>query len=201
MWNEINSELLVRLRNGDEKAFEIVFYSFYGMLVNFADAYLADREASRDIVQSVFLKLWNKRDDILGDQSLKAWLYCLTRNECISYLRHLKVSRKFADKSREMTEKMQLHEEALQELDFNNMELDVIEKIIRDTLETLPERCREVFIMSRYDHLKNREIADQLGITLKAVEGNITRALKIFQVSLRDYLPSVFVTFLLHLQA
>jgi RNA polymerase sigma-70 factor (ECF subfamily) len=109
----------------------------------------------------------------------------------------LKVSRKFADKSREMIEKMQLNEEALNELDFSKIDLDAIEKIICDTLETLPERCREVFMLSRYDHLKNREIADKLGITLKAVEGNITRALKIFQVSLRDYLPSGFLMFLL----
>jgi len=197
MRDEINVELSVRLRNGDEKAFEIVFYSLYGPLVNFADEYLSDREASRNVVQSVFLKLWEKRADILEDYSLKAWLYQLTRNECISCIRHLKVNQKFAEKSREIMVRMQLNGEALNELDFNSIDLDAIEKIIRDTLETLPERCREVFILSRYDHLKNREIAGQLGITLKAVEGNITRALKIFQISLRDYLPSGIILALL----
>ena len=197
MLDEINAELSVRLRNGDEKAFEIVFYSFYGPLVNFADEYLTDRETSRNVVQTVFLKLWEKRADINKDYSLKAWLYSLTRNECISYIRHLKVSRKFAEKSQEIMVRMQLNEEALHELDFNTIDLDTIEKIIRDTLETLPERCREVFILSRYDHLKNREISDKLGITLKAVEGNISRALKVFQLNLRDFLPSGIILALL----
>ncbi len=198
MRNVINSELTVRLRNGEEKAFEIVFCSFYGSLVNFADEYLADREAARNIVQTVFLKLWENRTDLKKDQNLKSYLYTLTRNAAISYLRHLKVSRKFAEKSREMIEKMQLNEEALTELDFNNIDLDAIEKIIRDTIETLPDRCREVFILSRYENLKNREISDKLGITPKAVEANITRALRIFQESLKDYLPIGFIMLLLH---
>ncbi len=191
--NEIYSEVITLIKNGDEKAFGIVFRSFYGILVNFSNEYLADREASRSIVQTVFMKLWEKRDFLKESDSLKAYLYTITRNECISYLRHLKVSHRFAEKSTATAEDLQLNLDAINDLDFSNIDLENIERIIQETIENLPDRCREVFILSRYDQLKNQEIADKLQISVKAVEANITRALKIFRENLKDYMPAALL--------
>ena len=90
MSKEINTELVVRLRNGDEYAFEIIFKSFFEPIVNFADEYIREFEASRNIAQTVFMKLWENRISINPDLSLKSYLFTSTRNLCISHLRHLK---------------------------------------------------------------------------------------------------------------
>jgi RNA polymerase sigma-70 factor, ECF subfamily len=198
MGNEISIEITRRLKEGDEKAFEIIFHAYYGALVNFSDEYLHDREASRNIVQTVFMKLWEKRDSVMETESLKSYLYTLTRNESISYLRHLKVSRRFTEVSQAAMEDLQLNQEALESLDFSRIDLGMIEKVILDTLETMPERCREVFILSRYEGLKNQEIASKLDISLKAVEGNITRALRIFRFKLRNYMPESLIILIIN---
>jgi RNA polymerase sigma-70 factor, ECF subfamily len=122
----------------------------------------------------------------------------LTRNESISYLRHLKVSRRFTEVSQAAMEDLQLNQEALESLDFSRIDLGMIEKAILDTLETMPERCREVFILSRYEGLKNQEIASKLDISLKAVEGNITRALRIFRFKLRNYMPESLIILIIN---
>jgi len=198
MGNEISIEITRRLKEGDEKAFEIIFHAYYGALVNFSDEYLHDREASRNIVQTVFMKLWEKRDSVMETESLKSYLYTLTRNESISHLRHLKVSRRFTAVSQAAMEDLQLNQEALESLDFSRIDLGMIEKTILDTLETMPERCREVFILSRYEGLKNQEIASKLDISLKAVEGNITRALRIFRFKLRNYMPESLIILIIN---
>lgn len=198
MGNEISIEITRRLKEGDQKAFEIIFHAFYGALVNFSDDYLHDRETSRNIVQTVFMKLWEKRDSIIETESLKSYLYTLTRNETISHLRHLKVSRRFTAASQAAMEDLQLNQDALESLDFSGIDLGMIEKVILDTLDTMPERCREVFILSRYEGLKNQEIASKLDISLKAVEGNITRALRIFRFKLRNYMPESLIILIIN---
>lgn len=186
----LNSELVILVKEGDEKAFGIIFHAYYSALVHFANAYIHDREASRGIVQSVFLKLWEKRALLKETENLKSFLYTLTRNESVSYLRHLKAGQRFASKTSEEAHDFQLNLDALNNLDFSNIDLENIERIIAETIETLPDRCREVFMMSRYENMKNPEIAEKLQISVKAVEANMTRALKIFRENLKDYLPA-----------
>lgn len=189
MRNEINNELVILLKSGDENAFCILFRSFYNPLVHFAQAYIHDIEISKNIVQTVFMKLWEKKKSLKENENLKPFLYTLTRNESISYLRHEKAGKRFLSKNFQNADDLELSIGALEQLDFSKIDLDNIQKIVEQTLENMPDRCREVFVMSRYKQVKNHEIAGELGISVKAVESNITRALKILRENLKDYLP------------
>jgi RNA polymerase sigma-70 factor (ECF subfamily) len=196
--NQLQPGIIRLIKNGDEKAFEIVFRSYYSRLVRFANEYVADSEISRNLVQNVFLKLWENRNSLKETETINGYLYTLTRNESISYLRHLKVSQKFAGKIQAEYENRMLNLDALSNLDFNAFDMNRLELAIIKILEELPERCREVFILSRFEQLKNQEIAEKLQITNKAVESNITRALKIFREQLKDYLPASYIVILIN---
>lgn len=197
MQGEINTGIVLRLRGGDEKAFEKIFKSFFEPIVKFAREYVDDMEVSKNISQTVFMTLWEKRNSIEPNKSLRAYLYTLTRNLCISHLRHLKAENSYLQRSIRTYEDFQLNLGALSMLNFDAIDLDAIESIITRTIDSLPDRCREVFLLSRFEGLKNTEIALQKNITVKAVEANITRALKILKENLKDYLPSGVLTWLL----
>ncbi len=188
MASEIHTELSKRLKNGDEAAFEIIFKSLYEPLVSFANDYLFEIEISKNIVQEVFMKLWEKRAFVDINANLKAFLYTSTRNLCLSHLRHLKIKQAYFEKSRKNFEDLMLNYQALSQLNFEKTDFDTIESIINETIETLSPRCKEVFTLSRYEELSNKEIAEKLGITVKAVEANITRALKKLKNNLKTYI-------------
>jgi RNA polymerase sigma-70 factor, ECF subfamily len=188
----IDKDISTRLKNSDEKAFEAIFFAWYPPLLRFCNEYIFDTETSRNIVQSVYMKLWERRQGIEEGKSIKAFLFTMARNECLSYLRHLKTEISFVKNTSETFDDQMLAYDALNELDFTKLDLEKIESIISKTVDALPERCREVFRMSRYENLKNREIAVKLNITEKAVEANISRAFKILRVNLKDFAPLIY---------
>jgi len=187
----IERNTLENLKKGDSKAFESVFRFWYEPIVNFADEYLSDLESARNIVQNIFLRLWEKHNLVDPDSNLKSYLYMATRNACLSHIRHLKVESAYFEKSLRCSEDLQLNYEALNELNMEQLDFNRLEQLIQETIDSLPERCREVFIMSRYEDLKNKEIAEKLDISVKAVEANITRALAKLRESTKEYLPEL----------
>ncbi len=187
----IEKKTLEKLKEGDSKAFESVFRSWYEPMVNFADEYISDTESAKNIVQNIFMQLWEKHALVDPDSNLKSYIYMATRNACLSHLRHLRVETAFFEKVKKNSENLQLNYEALHELDIEKIDFSQLEKLIQDTIDALPERCREVFLLSRYEELKNKEIAEKLDITVKAVEANITRALTKLRENTRDYLPEL----------
>lgn len=192
----IERNTLENLKRGDTKAFESVFRFWYEPMVNFADEYLSDLESARNIVQNIFMRLWEKHNLIDPDSNLKSYLYMATRNACLSHIRHLRVESAYFAKSIRSSEDLQLNYEALNELNMEQLDFTRLEQLIQETIDALPERCREVFIMSRYEDLKNKEIAEKLDISVKAVEANITRALSKLRENTKEYLPEL-VFFLL----
>lgn len=192
----IEKKILERLKEGDSKAFESVFRFWYEPLVHFAEEYISDLDSARNIVQDIFMKLWEKHELVDPDSNLKSYLYMATRNASLSYLRHLKVESSYFEKTIKNNEDLQLNYEALEELNLEQIDFSKLEKLIQDTIDSLPERCREVFLMSRYDEMKNKEIAEKLNISVKAVEANITRAITKLRENTREYLPEL-VFFLL----
>ncbi len=188
----IGREVLENLKNGDSNAFESVFKLWYEPLVNFANEYLSDTESSKNIVQSIFMRLWEKHDLVDPESNLKSYLFMATRNACLSHMRHVQVENAYFEKSIRNSEDHQLNYDALEELNMDRIDFSRLEILIQDTIDSLPERCREVFIMSRYDEMKNKEIALKLDITVKAVEANITRALSKLRENTKDYLPELF---------
>jgi RNA polymerase sigma-70 factor (ECF subfamily) len=167
----IERNTLEDLKKGDSKAFESVFRFWYEPMVNFADEYLSDLESAQNIVQNIFLRLWEKHNLVDPDSNLKSYLYMATRNACLSHIRHLKVESAYFEKSLRYSEDLQLNYEALNELNMEQLDFNRLEQLIQETIDSLPERCREVFIMSRYEDL--------------------TRALSKLRESTKEYLPEL----------
>lgn len=187
--NSISSDILHLLNKKQDAAFEVVFNIYYPRLVYFAKVYVPDYEA-KNLVQDAFVSMWERKPEFLSEAQLQSYLYTNVKNNCLMFLRHEKVKKKYAESSAYQKQNL-LHQTALKQIDTTVITFQEIEKIIEQTLAELPGRCREVFVLSRIEGKKNQEIADELSISLKAVEAQITKALKTFRLTLKDYLPLV----------
>lgn len=176
------SELLDRLRAGDHAAFDQLFRSWYEAVVRSANRILHDPGVAEELAQDVFLELWRRRAQLPEGSSVPGYLMQSVRNRALNHLRHLKVR-----------QKTQLFVEALNEpADHADEEAEAGElgEAIAEAIATLPPRTREVFLMSRERNLKYAEIAELLGISVKAVEANMSRALRQLRDRLAPFLPS-----------
>jgi RNA polymerase sigma-70 factor (ECF subfamily) len=192
---ENKNSLFIRLQDGDKASFERVFEYFYHRLYVFVNEYVHDSEVAKNILQDVFLLLWEKKSILLDDTNLNAWLYTVTKNKALKYLRHEEYIKNHAEISLLSQNENMLNASALDTLDTSEFAFREIEKIIQRTLSSMPESAQVIFNLSRYDNLKNREIAEKLNISEKTVEANITKSLKLLRVALKDYLPLVLYLF------
>ncbi len=177
-----DADLLARLRGGDHAAFEAIFRQWYEPVVRSANRVLHDPGVAEELSQDVFLELWRRRDTLAPDSSVAGYLMQAVRNRALNHLRHLQVQRKSA-----------VYVEALSE-PAEQADADTqageLQDAIRDAIAALPPRTREVFLMSRERNLRYNEIAEQLGVTVKAVEANMSRALRQLREKLSPFLPS-----------
>ena len=199
MADEINIEIFKRLKEGDEASFEIVFKSYFERLVSFANEYVYDKEIARGIAQETFVKLWEKRANINTEANINAYLYTLTKNSCLSYLRHLKTKQRYFEKRKKEFEDLMLNYDALSQLNIDGIDFNSIEKIIKETVESMPPRCKEVFTLSRFEELSNKKIAEKLEISVKAVEANNSRAIKMLRKNLKNYIQPALLAFVMEL--
>jgi RNA polymerase sigma-70 factor (family 1) len=173
------NQIIRGIQSGDESAFRQLFESYYQKLVVFAGKYLGDLESARDVVQEFLTDLYESHGSISIRTSLKAYLYSSVRNRCLNQLKH----RAVRDKHRELV--MQPDITADPDQDFTEkMDATELEARISEIVSRLPQQCRRIFILSRVDEKKNREIAKELGLSVRTVETQISRALK----ALRDNL-------------
>lgn len=189
-------ELFDQIKTGDQKALELLFPIYFPRLNDFARNVVKDDGISQDIVQEVFVKVWEKKAEI-ESLNIEAFLFRLVRNRCIDYIKHLKVVNNRLQKIHIASKYEELYR-----IDFVGNEPYVlieqelkmkIEKIIQD----LPDRCREVFILSRMNGLKNKEIAEKLDINIKNVERHLNRALQSFRSNFSKELPILLVLLVL----
>lgn len=189
-------ELFELIKLGDQKALELLFAIYFPRLNDFACKVVRDDVISQDIVQEVFVKIWEKRTEI-EPINLEAFLFRLVRNRCIDYIKHLKVIN-----NRMQEIQISSKYEELYRIDFVGDEPYVLieqelKQKIEKTIESLPERCREVFILSRMNGLKNKEIAEQLNINVKNVERHLSRAMQSFRKNFTEELPLAIVILVL----
>jgi len=189
---EMNDFFMLRFKNGDEKAFETIFKSDYNKIVGFCNQFVNDRERAKNQAQEAFINLWLNREKIATFNGIRSFLYTYAKSACLNYIRHEKVVSKYSDKQLQQKENL-LNREVLESFDFNSLEFSELEELILRSIDELPEKCRQVFVMSRFDGKTNREIAEELGISVKSVEANMTRALKALKSNLSDYLPLVLI--------
>jgi RNA polymerase sigma-70 factor (ECF subfamily) len=164
--------------------FDELFRQYSKPLFYYA-AKFVDDEAARDIVQDVFVKLWSDQT-ITIRQSLNALLFTMVRNSCLQLIEKQKVRSKYFESA-----KLKLQEEELRfyiEEKTSLMEQELEDKL-NEVLNNLPDRCRQIFTLSRFENKKNKEIAGELDISVKAVEKQITKALGIIRTEMKDYLP------------
>ena len=181
---------IVNLHNDKKSDFSRVYSIYFPKLVRFAREFVLSTEDAENIIQDIFIYLW-EHQEILGSLSnLNAFLFVLVKNRCIDFIRQKKlVERKREEFEMVMDKELQLKMYALQQFDENALSSDDIEVILNNAINSLPEKCREVFILSRMEGLKYREIAERLNISTKTVEKQIITALKKLRVELKDYLP------------
>jgi RNA polymerase sigma-70 factor (ECF subfamily) len=186
-----DEHIIQRLQIGDEEVFEFVFNNYFSQLYFFAKGYIIDEERAKNIVQDVFVALWNQRTEFDRNTNLNGWLYTATKYNCLNLIKRLKLEDEYRRFNELQIAKLEVNCQVLSNLDTSDLTFKEIENIITQTLENLPGQCRRVFEMSRFEEKKNREIAEELGISIKAVEAHMTKALKIFRTNLKDYLPLV----------
>lgn len=174
-----------------EEGFEEVFLFYYSRLKSYALTILFEDETANDIVQDVFLNLWNKRKKLPPTLSLSSYLYKAVYNSCLNHIKHQKANLNFI--------KYKTNEQEIQTLFFENnpppqQNIDVIkmQDAIQQTIHNLPEQTKRIFLLSRKFNMKNREIADFLDVSVKAVEKHVSRALKELRDIVTQKFPDIF---------
>jgi RNA polymerase sigma-70 factor, ECF subfamily len=184
--NLTEQELTQALASGDIKAFEMYFKAYYQPLCNYAYTFLQDREESEEIVQSIFVSVWEKRSSIHVRTSAKSYMYAMVRNACLNVIKHEKIKQKYAGE--ELALASPGYESVSQTISSGELEGK-----IQQAMQKLPEQCRLVFKLSRFEELKYSEIAEQLDISIKTVENHMGKALKIMREQLREFLPFLLI--------
>jgi RNA polymerase sigma-70 factor, ECF subfamily len=176
---------LESLKSGDIRAFERLFRHYYPLLVAFAIRYVNDREAAREIVQDFFVKLFERRQSLIIETSVKSYLYRSVHNYCINHINQKAIHDRHI-------RNLELDREVTEDPDsaIRNSEL---QQRIHDVVEQLPSKCRKIFRMNRYEGLKNEEIAEALNLSKRTVETQISKALRILRAKLS---ASVFAAFI-----
>jgi len=168
--------------------FDQIYVLYYSRLRRFAKEYVLFNEEAENIVQDVFLLLWERRNVLDIQIRLASYLFSLVKNKCLDHLRHKIV----AD---EYKKDLSLKLSALELLNYTLSSEEDVERIVTNAVDKLPERCRLIFLKSRIEGKKYREIADELDISINTVENQMAIALKKLRVELKDFLPLfIFLT-------
>lgn len=181
-------QVLDKLFQGDTRAFEMIFKTYYSPLCRYAYSFLQDKEAAEEVVQSSLLVLWEKRQALAIETSLKSYLFRMVRNACLNAIKHERV------KQQHVAHELYVSP-AAQESVAQQVQAAELESRISIAMQSLPEQCRLVFQLSRFEELKYQEIADQLNISVKTVENHMGKALKLMREKLKEYLP-LFIIFM-----
>ncbi|WP_321290072.1 RNA polymerase sigma-70 factor [uncultured Sunxiuqinia sp.] len=175
----IDKNLLRKLKDGDRYAFQVIFDAYSERLFHFAYSYLKDSNNSEEIVQDVFLRLWEIKAEIDEDKSFKSFLYKMTVNRVFNHLKHQIVRQKYEEHLMNLTPAYSdTPEEELRSKELSDK--------VQEVLIKLPEQKRRIFILSRLKGYSNAEISEELGLSVRTVENQIYRATKFLKEHLKD---------------
>ena len=181
-----DERLIRRVRElGDKQAFEIIYKRYYKRLHGFARAFIREFQIAEDIIQNVFLKIWENKETWNPDGKLRHYLFTAVRNESLNYKRHARIVQ---DSANELSK---VYEEKI-DFDANEDQSDIILEIEKG-INNLPPRCREIFLLNRKSGLTYTEIADYLGISINTVNTQMGRALETLRIFLSEHLSILLI--------
>lgn len=172
-----NIPLLASLKKGKKEALETIYKKYYGELFVYGNSLIKNEEATRDILQNIFLRMWENHKNIIINTSLRSYLYNAVRNKCIDYIKHENVQNNFR-KVINLGDSY-LHKKLLdsdKEIDEKN-DFEKKLELVNKAIEKLPPERKEIFKMSRLHRMSNQQIADALNLSKRTVETQIYRAL------------------------
>ncbi|GGE96100.1 RNA polymerase sigma factor [Flavobacterium limi] len=183
-YNE-NEILIESLRNGDERAYTFLIDNYHHKLCVYANSLVKNIYSAEDIVQNVFIKVWEQRIRLKSDHSIKSFLYKLVYNEFIDLYR----------KNQSLFSLEKTYYDALNSvvLEDDSESFQRVLKVVNKEIESLPPKCKEVFILSKKEGLTNIEIAEHLDVSIKTVEAQITKAFSILRSSLEEKVKTVLL--------
>ncbi len=181
------------IRQGDKEVFKKLFEIYYYRLFLYAKSYVEDADTAKDIVQDLFINLWEKKKNLVITSSLSSYFFRAIHNRSIQFLRHKKVISKHKEKHMLKIKEAEILYNTSVDFTFSEVQFNEIRDILNRTYSSLPGKTREVFRLSRQEARSNQDIAETLNISIKTVEYYITKALKIFHSALKDY----FIIFVL----
>jgi RNA polymerase sigma-70 factor (ECF subfamily) len=173
-----------------KEGFEMLFKQHYEPLCAYVNGVLKDYDASEEVVQDLFVKMWVKRKSIPADSSIKAYIYRAAHNLALNQVKHIAIKEQYKQYNKEeMIVAGQNPGIPAEENELHEMVLRAIDK--------LPTERKKIFIMSRHDDLKYKEIAEKLNISVKTVENQMGKALSTLRTELAEYLPAVIIAIIL----
>jgi RNA polymerase sigma-70 factor (ECF subfamily) len=177
---------LIKLQQGNERVYKDIFMTYYSPLCEYASQYVLDNEAE-DVVQDLMLFLWESREMLVIDTSLKSYLFTAVKNRCLNMIKKKLYHERVHNA---------LHEKLTEHLeDPDYYVINKLSSLIEEAIRGLPEKYRETFLLSRFGELSNLQIAGLQENSVKTVEYRITQSLKILRVKLKDYLPLIAFLF------
>lgn len=179
-------ELAEALKQKSHKAFEAIFERYWRMMFDYAHRILHQEDLSQDIVQEIFLRLWDQADR-LEISNLEAYLIQSVKYGVANHFRSIKFEKEHLDALENISEKP-----SLSDLEFREIEQQIISRV-----DAFSPKCREVFVMSRFEHFSNREIAEVLNLSIHTVEKHISNGLRILRENLQLHSVTIFVTLML----
>jgi RNA polymerase sigma-70 factor (ECF subfamily) len=181
--------LLEEIKKENSDAFEYLFRNYYPRLCGYAARFIDNRIVVEDIIQECFMKIWEKKE-ILKSISVSSLLFAMVRNECLDYLKHSVIVEQHRIEylaTIEGEEKL-YYADFLFDPEYATLYKE-LEEQIHLVIDKLPDRCKDVFVLSRFEGMKNREIAEKLHISAKAVENHISKALSVFSNHFKNKYP------------
>lgn len=170
-------DMIRAIRDGDKVAFQQVFYACYDGLCQYACTMLKDMDEAEDVVQAMFVKVWEKRESLGIQTSMRSYLFRSVYHQCLNLLEHRAIKWKHQEQGAY---------DKLGEVQQPEVFPEELEERIKAAIGELPEQCRIIFMMSRYDELKYAEIAARMNLSVNTIENQVSKALKILRGRLKD---------------
>lgn len=186
--DRIKTAIIDGIKQGNEKDLRALYDQYSGILIAYAKQTIRNPLLAEDFVQDAFCTIWENRDKLNADQSIQAYLFKLVYRRCVDYLRKQMVHEEFQQYSERKLKELELMQGSFENLIISDITSREMWDIVQQTLLNSSEQSREIFLLSRERSLKNHEIADKIGVSVKTIEYHISKVLQQLRNSLKEFL-------------